>query len=141
MFNGKLGNVVVGRHVNAIVDGSAQRKFIVDFNEPSYREKYPYRTVSDRYAAAPFYNNLGAEALVRQQYEQSFALFREAARTHDEVPGIWVNLGVLCARHRLYDYAAAANLRALATDPMEIRPSRISCRSIRSSARCEARSG
>lgn len=119
IFDKEHGHVVVGRHVNAIVNASAGRKFIVDFNEPNYRERYPIRAVGDRYAVALYYNNLGAEALVRQQHELGFSLLREAVRADPGLPGAWVNLGVLYARLGLYDFAEAAGLRALAADPTD----------------------
>jgi tetratricopeptide (TPR) repeat protein len=118
-FDSKGGQVVVGRHVNALVRTAADRQFIVDFNEPNYRETYPIRPVSDRYALALFYSNLGAEALVRRQYESSFALLRKATSVASDVPGAWVNLAVLYSRLGRYDYAEAADLRALAADPMD----------------------
>ena len=117
-------------HVNAVVNTLRghhrserepfppfNRKLVVDFNQSDFREKYPMHPVGDRYAVALFYNNLGAEALGRQDYAASFALLREAARTHPDMPGPWVNLGVLYARYGHYDVAEAAYLRALETDP------------------------
>jgi Flp pilus assembly protein TadD len=38
---------------------------------------------------------------------------REAARVQPEIAGVWVNLGVLYARHRRYEHAEASYLRAL----------------------------
>lgn len=113
-----LGLVAVGRHVNALVD-APDRKFIVDFNDAYFRETYPTRIVSDDYAAALYYNNLGVEALGRRENESSFALLREAARTYPDMPAAWVNLGVLYLRLKHLDYAEAAFLRALETDPRE----------------------
>jgi Flp pilus assembly protein TadD len=114
-----LGLIAVGSHVNALVEAPADRKFVVDFNDAFFREQYPTRTVSDDYAAALYYNNLGAEALGRRDNESSFALLREAARTYPDMPAAWVNLGVLYLRFKHLDYAEAAFLRALETDPRE----------------------
>jgi tetratricopeptide (TPR) repeat protein len=118
-FNSEGGTLVVDTHVNAAVLAPFGRKFFIDFNTANFREKYPIRAISDRYALALFYNNLGAEALVRQEYPLSFVMLREAARTHADIPGTWVNLGVLYARHGLYEHAEAAERRALAADPAE----------------------
>jgi tetratricopeptide (TPR) repeat protein len=119
VWNNDRGLVVIGSHVNAVVDASFGRRVIVDFNVRNFRGTYPSRTVSDRYAVALFYSNLGAEALVRQQYESSFWLLRAAARTHADMPAPWVNLGVLFGRHGLYEHAEAAYQRALEADPRE----------------------
>ncbi len=118
-FNSEGGALIVDTHVNATVLAPFGRKFFVDFNIANLREKYPVRVVSDRHALALFYNNLGAEALVRHEYPLSFAMLREAARTHADIPGTWVNLGVLYARHGLNAHAEAAELRALEADPTE----------------------
>ena len=118
-FNSEGGTLVVDTHVNAAVLAPFGRKFFIDFNTANFREKYPIHAISDRYALALFYNNLGAEALVRQDYPLSFAMLRESARTHEDIPGTWVNLGVLYARHDLNEHAEAAERRALAADPAE----------------------
>ena len=118
-FNSEGGTLIVDTHVNAAVLAPFGRKFFVDFNTANFREKYPIHAISDRYALALFYNNLGAEALVRQEYPLSFAMLREAARTHADIPGTWVNLGVLYTRHGLHEHAEAAERRALAADPRE----------------------
>jgi tetratricopeptide (TPR) repeat protein len=117
-WNNDRGLVVIGTHVNALIDTS-QGEFVVDFNIRDFRGKYPSRVVSDRYAVALFYSNLGAEALIRQEYESSFWLLRAAALAHADMPGPWVNLGVLFARHGLFEQAEAAYLRALEADPRE----------------------
>jgi tetratricopeptide (TPR) repeat protein len=118
-FNSEGGALIVDTHVNATVLAPFGRKFYVDFNTANFREKYPIRTVSDRYALALFYNNLGAEALVRKEYPLSFAMLRESARTHADIPGTWVNLGILYARHGFQQLAETAEQRALQADPKE----------------------
>jgi tetratricopeptide (TPR) repeat protein len=118
-FNSEGGTLIVDTHVNAAVLAPFGRKFYVDFNTANFREKYPIKPISDRYALALFYNNLGAEALVRKEYPLSFAMLREAARTYADIPGTWVNLGVLYARHGLNEHAEAAEQRALVADPKE----------------------
>jgi tetratricopeptide (TPR) repeat protein len=118
-WNNDLALVVIGSHVNALVSASFNREFVIDFNAKDFRGQYPSREVSDRYAVALFYSNLGAEALVRREYESSFALLQAAARAHADMPGPWVNLGVLYGRNGLYAHAEAAYLRALEADPRE----------------------
>jgi tetratricopeptide (TPR) repeat protein len=119
VWSNDMGLMVIGNHVNASVATSSAQRLIVDFNSADARQRYPMREVSDRYVTALFYNNLGAEALLRQEYVASFALLREAARMYDNVPAPWVNLGVLYAREGRYDYAEAAYLRALQADSKE----------------------
>jgi Flp pilus assembly protein TadD len=66
-----------------------------------------------------FYTNLGAEALLRGEDAASFAFLREAARVRPDIAGIWVNLGVLYARHGHFEHAEAAYLRAIEIDDSE----------------------
>jgi Flp pilus assembly protein TadD len=114
------GQVVVANHVNAVVRTGARQITVVDFNLREYEGDRPSRRVGDDYVLALFYANLGAEALVRGDRAAALASLREAARLHPEVPGVWVNLGVLYARERLYDYAEAAYLRAVEVNPDEL---------------------
>jgi Flp pilus assembly protein TadD len=118
-WNHEVDLVVIGNHVNAVVDAGFNDDLVVDFNVTDFRGSYPTRTISDDYAAALFYTNLGAEALQRRDSKLSFALFREALRAHADMPEPWVNLGVLYGRHQRYDYAEASYLRALEADPRE----------------------
>lgn len=113
------GQVVIANHVNAVVRTGFGEETIVDFNVRDYEGDQRRRQVSDAYALALFYANLGAEALLREDRGASFALLREAARVAPEIAAIWGNLGVLYARERRYDYAEAAYLHALATDESE----------------------
>lgn len=116
-FRGEGGLLVVDTHVNAVVHASLGRTFVVDFNAASFNKKYPTHPIADRDAIALYYNNVGAEALIREEYAESFALLREAARTQRDIADVWVNLGVLYSREEQSDYAEAAYLRALEVDP------------------------
>jgi tetratricopeptide (TPR) repeat protein len=113
------GQVVIANHVNAVIRTAQGEDTVVDFNIRDYEGRQPSRRVSDDYALGLFYTNLGAEALLREEYAASLAYLREAARAYPETPGVWVNLGVLYGRHGLYDHAEAAYLRALDADSAE----------------------
>ncbi len=107
------GTVVVASHVNTAVRTVGDGETIVDFNVRPYRSDTRSRRVSDSYALGLFYTNLGAEAMLRADYYAALIYLREAAAMHAEIAGIWVNLGVLYARHGKYEQAEAAYLRAL----------------------------
>ena len=111
--------VVIASHVNAVVESRFERDLIVDFNMADFRGDYPTHKIPDDYAAALYYTNVGAEALLRRDYATSFALFREAVGFHADIAGPWVDLGVLYGRLGRFDYAEAAYLRALEADPSE----------------------
>jgi tetratricopeptide (TPR) repeat protein len=113
------GQVVVANHVNTLVR-TGRVETIVDFNIRPYEgSQSRRRRVADSYALGLFYTNLGAEAMLTGDYAAALLYLREAAGAHADAAGLWVNLGVLYARHALYEHAEAAYLRALAVDPNE----------------------
>jgi tetratricopeptide (TPR) repeat protein len=110
------GQVVIATHVNAVVRTGSGEETIVDFNIRPYQGVAHSRRVSDSYALALFYTNLGAEAMLKSDYAGALALLRGAAAVEADIAGLWVNLGVLYVRHGLFEHAEAAYLRALRVD-------------------------
>jgi Flp pilus assembly protein TadD len=110
------GQVVVASHVNTTVRTRRGEQTIVDFNIRPYRSDQRSRRVSDSYALGLFYTNLGAEAMLRDDHAAALLYLREAATVRRDIAGIWINLGVLYARHGRYEHAEAAYLRALEVD-------------------------
>jgi tetratricopeptide (TPR) repeat protein len=110
------GQVVIANHVNTIVRTAFGEDTVVDFNIREYEGRQKSRKLDDDYALALFYTNLGAEALLRNDYPVSAAYFRAAAGVYPEMAGLWVNLGVLYARHGLLEQAESAYLYALDAD-------------------------
>jgi Flp pilus assembly protein TadD len=113
------GQVVVASHVNTAVITGRGEETIVDFNVRPYQAEHRARRVSDSYALALFYTNLGAEAMLRDEHAAALVYLREAAAVRPDIAGIWINLGVLYARHGRYEHAEAAYLRALDVDDDE----------------------
>jgi tetratricopeptide (TPR) repeat protein len=108
--------VILSSHINVLVETLPGRSFVVDFNTTDFRGNYDRRVVSDRYAMALFYGNLGAEAFLERDYEASFGFFRAAIETYPDVAGPWVNLGLLYARLGAYQHAEASYRHALSAD-------------------------
>jgi tetratricopeptide (TPR) repeat protein len=113
------GTVVIATHVNTAVRTSGGDATVVDFNIRRYEGRQQSRRVDDTYALSLFYTNLGAEALLRGDYAASLVYLRAAAAVNSDLAGLWVNLGVLYARHGKYEHAEAAYLRALELDGTE----------------------
>src|SRR5262245_27567881 len=113
------GQVVVANHVNTAVTTGRGEETVVDFNIRPYQSDHRSRRVNDSYALALFYTNLGAEAMLRNDHAAALVYLREAARVRPDIAGVWVNLGVLYARHGRYEHAEAAYLRALDVDDDE----------------------
>jgi Flp pilus assembly protein TadD len=110
------GQVVVANHVNTAVMTGRGEETVVDFNIRPYQSDHRSRRVSDSYALALFYTNLGAEAMLREDHAAALVYLRESARVRPDIAGVWVDLGVLYARHGRYEHAEAAYLRALDVD-------------------------
>jgi tetratricopeptide (TPR) repeat protein len=113
------GQVVVASHVNTAVRTRRGEETIVDFNIRPYQSDHRSRRVSDSYALGLFYTNLGAEAMLRDDHAAALLYLREAVGVRPDIAGIWINLGVLYARHARYEHAEAAYLRALEVDGNE----------------------
>jgi tetratricopeptide (TPR) repeat protein len=113
------GQVVVASHVNTTVRTGRGEETIVDFNIRPYQRDNRSRGVSDSYAIALFYTNLGAEAMLRNDYAAALVYLRAAAGVRPDIAGIWINLGVLYSRHGRYRHAEASYLRALDVDDDE----------------------
>jgi Flp pilus assembly protein TadD len=113
------GQVVVANHVNTAVITGRGEETVVDFNMRPYLSDLRSRRVNDSYALGLFYTNLGAEAMLRNEHAAALVYLREAARVRPDIAGVWVNLGVLYARHGRYEHAEAAYLRALDVDDDE----------------------
>jgi tetratricopeptide (TPR) repeat protein len=108
--------VIVTHHINALINTGAGRSYVVDFNVAGYRDDRQRQAVDDDHVLALFYNNLGAEALIRQDYETSFRYLRAALTADPQAADAWVNLGVLYRRQGLHEHAKAAYLHALAAN-------------------------
>jgi tetratricopeptide (TPR) repeat protein len=113
------GTVVIASHVNTAVRTGGGEETVVDFNIRPYRSDQRSRRVSDSYVLGLFYTNLGAEAMLKGDYHAALVYLREAAGVHADIAGLWVNLGVVYARHGKHEQAEAAYLRALETDDDE----------------------
>jgi len=77
------------------------RSFQVDFDPQSSRSGFPKKIVSKQAVMAMFYNNKGADALLRKDYTSAYAYFREALLLDPDFDSGWVNLGIV---YRLSGY-------------------------------------
>jgi tetratricopeptide (TPR) repeat protein len=109
--------VLLNTHIDALVATTFREGRIVDFNDVDFKGNYDRHEVSDDYALALYYNNIGAEAFIARDFERSFANFRAAIETYPDIAGPWVNLGLLYYWHGLHEQSEAAYLEALAVEP------------------------
>jgi Tfp pilus assembly protein PilF len=118
-WSSSFGGVVVNRHINARIALPHGNGYVVDFAFSATDDRYRTHPVSDDYALALFYNNLGAEALLRREYDLSYRYLKAAIAIDSEAADFWTNLGVLFSRLGRLEQADAAYLRALEVNPQD----------------------
>src|SRR5882724_1648704 len=104
------GHIVAGVYVN----GQLATFDFLPFRPKAYKS---FKPIDDRTAAAHFYNNLGAEALLAGDAKKAQELIEIAAGIAPEFPKALNNLGVCYARQGQVDRALAVYQRGLAVDP------------------------
>ncbi len=115
------GDAAVGSlHINAVIFIRG-RPFEVDWlsRQPQigYERKY---MLSDEEALAEWHNNIGTEALLREEYPLAFAELSRALNLAPKAAHIWVNLGVLYRRLGMNLAAESAWLIALERKPRQL---------------------
>lgn len=91
-----------------------ERGFLVDFDPLVGRQKFTSRLVSRTKILAMFYNNLGADALLKNSYSKSYAYFKAAIETDPKFDSAWVNLAILYRLNEHYELAEQGYKQALA---------------------------
>jgi tetratricopeptide (TPR) repeat protein len=108
--------VLVSKHVNAIVTDK-RRNYAIDVSRRKTSPREIIRRLSDREAQAQYYNNLGAEALVRNELGLAYANFARALEIQPGLAYIWSNVGVVFRRNGQTADAIFAYRTALQYDP------------------------
>lgn len=92
----------------------------VDLVPDTEDEYLAVHRISDRRAAAHYFNNLGVERLVELGPGESLPWFERALELAPEFPAPWVNLGVALRRLGRFPDAEDAYRRAIAIDHSEL---------------------
>jgi Flp pilus assembly protein TadD len=111
--------LMVTKHINVVVT-SSHYAYTLDVSGQDISGSAPRRKLTDPEALALYYNNLGAEALVGNDFAQAYAWFSKAVNTAPGRPDPWSNLGVLFARNNQPDAAEAVYRQALRLNPREM---------------------
>jgi nucleoside-diphosphate-sugar epimerase/tetratricopeptide (TPR) repeat protein len=77
------------------------------------------RIIDDSYAKALYFNNIGAEALIKNDLPTAWAYMARAIETEPLLTDSWVNMGVVLGRNEQLQDAAYALRKALQIDPSE----------------------
>ena len=110
--------LLVSMHVNAVVQ-DALSEYVVDVTGAKRSEWVRIRRLSDAEAEAQYYNNHGADALVKNDLARAFAYLVKAIRTAPDTSYIWSNLGVVYKRNGQLEDAKQAYYTALEINPAE----------------------
>jgi Flp pilus assembly protein TadD len=109
-------------HVNLLVKESSnvykrtvwgQNASRIDFDPFVAKKRFPSRTINKQTLLAMFYNNKGAEELVKNNYLLSYQYLKKATQTDSQFSSAWGNLGILYKQAGHYDMAENAYRHAL----------------------------
>lgn len=112
--------LVLSQHVNAIGSISPNTSYVVDFTPEITLQQLTANTINDINARALFFNNLGAEKLIDNEYEASIAYFKNALFLDPELSISWNNLGTAYSRNEQEDIAEYAYRKAFSIDRSNI---------------------
>ncbi|MFT5520282.1 MAG: tetratricopeptide (TPR) repeat protein [Enterobacterales bacterium] len=115
------GYSLLNRHVNLRLYQKSKNNIILydsksyqlDFDRRSQSLKLPVTKISKQYVLAMYYNNKGADALIKRNYNTAYAYFRSAINTEHFLVDAWTNLGTLYRRIEQMEFAENAYLQAL----------------------------
>ena len=115
-WNRREGLVVSQGHIVAgmMVKGRLSTFDFLPYRPKSYRN---FNQIDDLTAAAHYYNNLGAEALMEGDVDRAIALTTTATRIAPKFDKALNNLGVCHARRGEYEKALELYRKGLAIDP------------------------
>ena len=107
------GHIVAGMRI----DGDLSTFDFLPYRPKAYRD---FRPIDDVAATAHYYNNLGAEALMRDEVEEALPYLRIANALAPDFEKAINNLGVAYVRERRYEDAIALYERGLAIHPASV---------------------
>lgn len=109
---------IVSKHINVVIQ-THHGWFEIDISGRKLKDDMTRRFLQDHEAAAMYYNNLGAEALLSSDLPTAHAYLVKAIRTAPEIADAWSNLGVVLARNDQLADAEMAYRTALGLDSGE----------------------
>jgi len=116
-------------HVNLLINKPSSRLkspvwsneiLQIDFDPGAAKDHFPREIVSKKTIIAMFYNNKGAEALVRREYDLAYAYLKSATQIAPLYHSAWANLGVLYKKNKHYNLAINSYQHALSLSPEDL---------------------
>jgi tetratricopeptide (TPR) repeat protein len=115
-WSNRQNTLLLTRHINVVVEGK-QGQWVVDISGERAAVSRKVKRISDDAALAQYYNNLGADALVRNDLALAYAYISKALRTDPGLAYLWSNLAVVFNRNGQQDDAVATYLLTLRLEP------------------------
>ena len=111
------GNTLIWtRHINSTGVLRNGDRYILDFLPQLRAVRDDMETVSDQYAQAIYYNNLGAEAILNRQFDKALGYLRLALDVEPRMADVWNNMGATQNRLKRADLAKASFQQAILLD-------------------------
>lgn len=88
----------------------------IDFSPQDMQRYFERKPLNKKEIVAMFYNNRGAESMIKQRYVEAYAYLKAAIATADFQPETWVNLGVLYRKMGLVEASELAYRTAIDID-------------------------
>ena len=103
--------------VNRKVIYPEERSLVIDFDPNSRQEAFKTSNINKARITAMFYNNKGAAAMLKHDYDTAFSYYKAAVDIDSNYSGAWGNLGVLFRLTNDYQSAETAYQYAISLDP------------------------
>jgi len=110
--------VLLVKHINVVLQSSPYT-YVMDVSSIRFNENVRRRVIGDSYAKALYLNNIGAEALIKNDLPTAYAYMAAAIKAEPLLPDSWVNMGVALGRNEQLDDAALVLRKALEIDSYE----------------------
>lgn len=114
-WNEQNNAFLLAKHINVLVR-LPRGDYVVDVGRNSIGQSVIMRMRPDAYAKAQYFNNLGVDALLRNDLGLAHGYFKRALRVDPGSDYIWSNLGVAYNRNGQPDAAIWAYRQALKVD-------------------------
>jgi tetratricopeptide (TPR) repeat protein len=116
VWSSREDTVLLLKHVNVVVSGR-NFDYVMDLSDIRVNKMTQRRIVDDSYAKALYLNNLGAEALFKNDLPTAYAYMKAAIAADPKMTDSWVNMGVVLGRNEQLNDAVKVLQRALQVDP------------------------
>jgi len=110
--------VLLIKHINVVIE-SRSTTYVIDVSGRRMDPKVRRRIINDRHARALYLNNIGAEALLKNDLPTAYAYMLKAIETEPTLKDSWVNIGVIFGRNNQLNEAETAFKSVLEIDHAE----------------------